>query len=159
LWPSQQLQSKARALTSQRRPQLAHPQLLKRMPFEASVCTLPSPSHHIARMSRPPFPFPYTDQVRLALDPSEQLPRELHLGTDGMTWTNGNVGFYGHQGHFRRLTQDELRQLMRRLQAAPRDHVIFLDLGGQCMGDDMLREMLVIIKELKALQFLHLNGT
>ena len=105
------------------------------------------------------FPFPFTDQVRLALDPSEQLPRELHLGSEGHTWTNGKLGYYGYQSDRRKLTQDELRQLMRRLQAAPQDHVIFLDLDGQCMGDDMLREMAVIIKELKALQFLHLNGT
>ena len=105
------------------------------------------------------FPFPYTDQVRLALDPSEQLPRELHLGTEGTTWTNGQFQWFGTLFPYsRKLTQDELRQLMRRLQAAPQDHVIFLDLGGQCMGDDMLREMAVIIKELKALQFLHLNG-
>jgi hypothetical protein len=109
----------------------------------------------------------FDDNLRRALDPSEQLPRELHLGQRAYSWNNGKLEFKDYQPDFRTLTDDELRRLMLRLQDAPQDHVIFLNLGGHKMGDDMMpvmddgmiREMAATIAALKALRALILTST
>ena len=100
----------------------------------------------------------FEDDLRLALAPaaSEQLPRELHLGQ--YAWTNGKLEYKGDTPGFRKLTAEELRQLMRRLQAAPQHHVILLNLVGHYMGGDMMRELAEPIAALKALQVLILSG-
>ena len=101
---------------------------------------------------------PFEDDLQLALDPtgSEQLPRELHLGQ--CAWTIGKLDWEHRTPGFRKLRADELRQLMRRLQAAPQHHVILLNLGGHDMGDDMMWELAEPIAALKALQVLILRG-
>ena len=101
----------------------------------------------------------FEDDLRLALAPaaSEQLPRELHLGREAYSWTNGKLKYEGDTPGFRKLSAEELRRLMRRLQAAPQHHVILLNLGGHDMGGDMMRELAEAIAALKALQFLILN--
>jgi hypothetical protein len=101
----------------------------------------------------------FNDVLRRAIDPDQQLPSQLHLGKYVYSWENGKRKYEYDRAGFRRLTPDELRQLMRRLQAVPQSHVIFLNLGGQRIGADMMREMAAIIKELKALQVLILEGT
>ena len=103
---------------------------------------------------------PFEDDLQLALDPtgSEQLPRELHLGEYAYSWTNGKLKYEGETPGFRQLRAEELRQLMRRLQAAPQHHVILLNLAGHYIGDDMMRELAEAIAALKALQVLILNS-
>ena len=99
----------------------------------------------------------FEDDLQLALAPaaSEQLPRELHLGE--CAWTNGKLNWEHRTPGFRKLMGDELRQLMRRLQAAPQHHVILLNLMGHYMGGDMMRELAEPIAALKALQVLILS--
>jgi len=63
----------------------------------------------------------------------------------------------GEQADFRRLTGDGLRQLMHRLQAAPQDLIIFLNLGYHEMGEVMMQEMAAPIAALRALQVLVLD--
>ena len=103
---------------------------------------------------------PFEDDLQLALDPtgSEQLPRELHLGKYANSWTNGELKYEGLTPGFRKLRAEELRQLMRRLQAAPQHHVILLNLGGHDIDGDMMRELAEAIAALKALQVLILVG-
>ena len=108
----------------------------------------------------------FEDNLQLALDPaaSEQLPRELQLGVREYAWTNGKFemkqlppGLHRTPG-FRELRADELRQLMRRLQAAPQHHVILLNLMGHDIDGDMMRELAEPIAALKALQVLILGS-
>jgi hypothetical protein len=103
---------------------------------------------------------PFEDDLQLALYPtgSEQLPRELHLGRWAHSWTNGKVEWEGYTPGFRKLGAEELRQLMRRLQAAPQHHVILLNLMGHDIVGDMMRELAEAIAALKALQVLILAG-
>ena len=101
---------------------------------------------------------PFEDDLQLALDPTKQLPRELHLGRAAFSWTNGKLEFKGFTPGFRKLRAEELRQLMRRLQAAPQHHVILLNLMGHDMGEDMMRELAERIAALKALQVLVLSS-
>ena len=103
-----------------------------------------------------PNPMSFEDNLQLALDPAaseaEQLPRELHLGQ--YAWKNGEIDWKDETPGFRQLRADELRQLMRRLQAAPQHHVILLNLMGHDIGEDMMRELAEPIAALKALQVL-----
>ncbi len=101
----------------------------------------------------------FEENLRLALDPSELLPRELHLGANACSWTNGKFSFNGTQLGFRQMKEYELRQLMCKLQAARQHHVIFLNLRGHGMGEAMMRELASPIAALKALQVLILSGT
>ena len=101
---------------------------------------------------------PFEDDLQLALDPSKQLPRELHLGRFACSWTNGKLEYKGETPGFRELRAEELRQLMRRLQAAPQHHVILLNLMGHYIDGDMMRELAEPIAALKALQVLILYG-
>ncbi len=99
----------------------------------------------------------FNNNLRLALDCSGQLTPELHLGEWAYSWTNRKLEWKGDQPGFRKLTADELRQLMRRLRAAP-NRVVFLNLGGQKMGSDVMQEMAAAIATLKNLQVLILHG-
>ncbi len=103
---------------------------------------------------------PFERDLQLALDPaaSEHLPRELHLGREAYSWTNGKLKNEGSTPGFRQLSAEELRWLMRRLQAAPQHHVILLDLAGHDMRGGMMRELAEPIAALKALQVLILEG-
>lgn len=90
------------------------------------------------------------DQMRRILDPREQLPRELNLVACGMQM-HGIVASS-------KLTGDELRELMRRLQSAPQNHIIRLSLRGLLDGESMMREM-APIAAFEALQFIDLSST
>jgi hypothetical protein len=92
----------------------------------------------------------FEDNLRRALDPTQQLPSQLHLGKQAYSWTSGKLELKGEQAGFRQLTEDELRRLMRRLQAVPQDLIIFLNLGDHEMGEKMMREMAVPIAALKS---------
>ena len=100
---------------------------------------------------------PFEDDLQLALDPTKQLPRELHLGREAYSWTNGKLEWEDYTPGFRKLRAEELRQLMRRLQAAPQHHVILLNLEGHDIDGDMMRELAEPIAALKALQVLILS--
>jgi hypothetical protein len=100
----------------------------------------------------------FEDNLRIALDDSAQLPPQLHLGLLVYSWTNGILEFKCTQAGWRQLTADELRQLARRLRAAPQHHVVFLNLYGHDMGSDVVQEMAPAIATLDALQVLILNG-
>ncbi len=99
----------------------------------------------------------FDDDLRLALDCSVQLSPQLHLGEYACSWTNGKLEYEGSQPGFRRLTADELRQLARRLHAAPQHRVVFVNLGGHRMGSDVMQEMAPAISALDALQVLILS--
>ena len=101
---------------------------------------------------------PFEDDLQLALDPTKQLPRELHLGLAAYSWTNGELNLEGATPDFRQLRAEELRQLMRRLQAAPQHHVILLNLEDHNIDGDMMRELAEPIAALKALQVLILGS-
>jgi hypothetical protein len=107
---------------------------------------------------------PFEDDLQLALYhlvPIKQLPRELHLGRRAYSWTNGKLEFKGRTPGFRKLRAEELRQLMRRLQAAPcapQHHVILLNLMVHDIDGDMMRELAEAIAALKALQVLILES-
>ena len=100
----------------------------------------------------------FEDDLQLVLAPaaSEQLPRELHLGE--YAWTNGKSDWEHRTPGFRKLRADELRQLARRLHAAPQHRVVFLNLRSHGMGSDVMQEMAPAIAALDALQVLMLGG-
>ena len=129
------------------------PQLFKLPPS-------PPPSCLSTNLATPFHPMPFEDDLQLALDAtaSEHLPRQLNLGAYAYSWTNGKLKQEGATPGFRKLRAEELRQLMRRLQAAPQHHVIWLNLYGHDIGDDMMRELAEPIAALKALQVLILEG-
>jgi hypothetical protein len=90
--------------------------------------------------------------------PSAPLPPLMELGIVGCRWLDGKFGFKKKaQKGFRKMTPDELKQVMRRLQAAP--HVIILlNLEAQCMGCKMIQEIAGHITALSNLQVLGLGG-
>ena len=101
----------------------------------------------------------FDDNLRIALDDSAQLPPQLQLGVHAFSWTNGKLKIKRErdQPGVRQLTADELRQLARRLRAAPEHHVVFLNLYGHDMGSDVMQEMAPAIAALDALQVLNLS--
>jgi hypothetical protein len=72
----------------------------------------------------------FAQHLQLALDPALPLPLQIYLGEYSCSWENGKLEFNYQQKQkgFRKLSRDELMQLMRRLQASP--HAILLNLIG-----------------------------
>jgi hypothetical protein len=147
--------------------ELAHPQLLqmRTVTYFCAASVSPSPP---TPPSSPPDPNPhppppsmsFEDYLQLLLDPSQQLPRQLDLGRSACSWSNGKWESKGElQPGFMKLTAYELRQIMRKLQAEPHEHVVFLNLDCQEMGMAMMRELAVPVAALKALQVLILAST
>jgi hypothetical protein len=106
----------------------------------------------------------FEETVRRVLSPSEALPHQLHLGGDEWSYSDGILEYEGQQG-CRFLQQDELQQLMRRLQAEPQ-RVTVLNLSCQlplCFGmpceKKPMSEMIQTIAALESLQVLNLKGT
>ena len=85
---------------------------------------------------------PFTPHLQLLLDPASTLPLHLDLGEHSYSWENGkfNITSYMQQPGFRKLTRDELMQLMRRLHAAP--HAVLLNLYGHDFGEGAVHETL-----------------
>ncbi len=99
---------------------------------------------------------PFTEQLQLALDPHNP---NLHidLGMYRFSWENGKNQWSNEQRQgFRKLTRDELVQLMRRLLANP--NVILLNLMRQGIDGATMREMAAAIAALSELQVLLLVG-
>ena len=101
----------------------------------------------------------FHQNLRLALTPSDELPHEIHLGKFLRSWENGKLLDKGILQDFRTLTEDELRKLNSRLQAASKDHVILLNLWCHVMGDVFLRDLATCFAELNGLQVLILDST
>ena len=105
------------------------------------------------------LPISFEKLLNLLLNhPSAPLPPLMELGIVGCRWLDGKFGFKKKaQKGFRKMTPDELKQVMRRLQAAP--HVIILlNLEAQRMGCKMIQEIALHITALSNLQVLGLGG-
>jgi hypothetical protein len=115
----------------------------------ASAVFLPS-------ATRPPPPYPpmsFAQHLQLVLDPALPLPLHIDLGECSCSWESGTFELqYEQQQGFRRLTRDELMQLMRRLQADP--HGILLNLTGHRIDGATMQEMSAYIAALSDLQAL-----
>ena len=100
----------------------------------------------------------FAQHLQLALDPALPLPLHLDLGKHSCSWENGKlkVNYGQKQEGFRKLSRDELMQLMRRLQASP--HVILLNLRGHGIDGATMREMAAPIAALSELQALVLTS-
>jgi hypothetical protein len=94
----------------------------------------------------------FAQLLQLALDPALPLPLQIDLGWYSYSWENGKLKMGKKQEGFRKLSRNELMQLMRRLQASP--HVILLNLYGHECGADTMREMAAPIAALSELQAL-----
>jgi hypothetical protein len=101
----------------------------------------------------------FESSVLCAMDPNQMLSSQVHLGKYIYSRGSGNLNYLGNRPGFRPLTRDELKQLMRRLQAAPESCIKFLDLCGHEMGADMIREIAPPIAELEGLVVLILSCT
>ena len=98
----------------------------------------------------------FAQHFQLVLDPALLLPLHIDLGDCSCSWENGKLQFGDEQQGFRKLTRDELMQLMRRLQANP--HVILLNLMDQGIDGATMQEMAAPIAALSELQALVLWG-
>ncbi len=100
----------------------------------------------------------FTQHLQLLLDPASTLPLHLDLGEYSCSWENGKFKVTDkQQPGFRKLTRDELVQLMRRLHAAP--HAVLLNLYGHHFGEGVMQEMGVPIATLSKLKALVLRCT
>jgi hypothetical protein len=100
----------------------------------------------------------FAQHLQLVLDPALPLPLHIDLGEYSCSWENGKlrVNFGQKQQGFRKLSRDELMQLMRRLQASP--HVILLNLNGHGIDGVTMRKMAAPIAALRELQALVLSS-
>jgi hypothetical protein len=105
-------------------------------------------------------PMSFTQKLQLVLDTASTLPLHVDLGEYSCSWENGEIEWaQSEQPGFRKLTRDELLQLMRRLHAAP--HAVLLNLQGQLFlqgfDTDVMQEMAVHMTALSKLQVLDLS--
>ena len=99
----------------------------------------------------------FTQQLQLVLGPASTLPPLIDLGEWSCSWENDDFKIVREwQPGFRKLSRDELMQLMRRLHDAP--HAIVLNLYGHTFGEAVMREMAVPMAALSKLQALFLSG-
>ena len=75
----------------------------------------------------------FAEELRLVLSPGGQLPRHINL----CKWNYQLVG--GKLQHkenktFRKLTEQEFHQLLHKLQDAPQQHAIGLNIGGNLLS-------------------------
>ncbi len=100
----------------------------------------------------------FTQHLQLLLDPASTLPLHLDLGWGSCSWENGKFKIaQKEQPGFRKLTRDELLQLMRRLHAAP--HAVLLNLHCHNFGEGVMQEMAAPMAALSNLQALVLSCT
>ena len=98
----------------------------------------------------------FSEQLQLALDPHNPN-LQIDLGKYRFSWENGKNQFSNEQQQgFRKLTSDELVQLMRRLWANP--NVILLNLMRQGINGATMQVIAAAIAALSELQVLHLGG-
>ncbi len=70
--------------------------------------------------------------LRLVLSPGEQLPRHINLGVRNYQLVGGKLQQKINET-FRRLTEQEFHQLLHKLQDAPQQHVIGLNIASNLL--------------------------
>ncbi len=75
------------------------------------------------------------------LNPAHPLPMHIDLGEISCSWVLGKFKFETRREGFRKMTSDELMQLVGRLQAIQCPHIILLNLDGHKLGFGMMREI------------------
>ena len=101
----------------------------------------------------------FEDSLRLALSPAEQLPPHINLGEYNYPFVDGKKEQKPTKAlRFRRLTEHELNQLLRRLQDAPQQHVIGFNICGNEIGPSGCSALSQALPHLSALQELNLRG-
>ena len=98
----------------------------------------------------------FTQKLQLVLDTASTLPLHVDLGERSYSWEKGEIDFDAEPPGFRKLTRDELLQLMRRLHAAP--HAVLLNLYGHEFGAAVMQEMAATMTALSKLQVLVLSS-
>ena len=88
------------------------------------------------------------------LHPTSPLPIHIDLGQSSCSWQGGEFEYTGRQDGFRRLTREEVVQLMRKLHVAP--HLLLLNLESNASVGGQLH---VCLSVLTNLQVLGLRGT
>ena len=104
-------------------------------------------------------PMSFEQHLQLVLDPTHPLPLHIDLGERSCSLVGGKfeINWKSSQLGFRKLTREELTQLVRRLRAAP--HTLLLNLWGHKIGSDGIQEMSAVVAALSSLQVLVLGGT
>ncbi len=93
----------------------------------------------------------FTQKLQLLLDTAFTLPLHVDLGDHSCSWENGMFKLSDKQAGFRKLTRDELLQLMRRLHAAPDAVLLNLDGHGFGADRDVMQEMMTALSKLQVL--------
>ena len=101
----------------------------------------------------------FEDNLRLVLSPAEQLPPHINLGEFYYPFVDGKREQKATNAlRFRRLTEHELNQLLRRLQDTPlQQHVISFNIWGSEIGDSGCSALSQALPHLSALQSLDLG--
>ena len=99
----------------------------------------------------------FESSVLSAMDPDQELSGQVHLGKFIYSRQSGKLSYQGYRPGFRKMTRNELNQVMRRLLAAPEGCITLLDLSSHEMGADIMREIAVHIAELEGLLALILS--
>ena len=103
----------------------------------------------------------FEDNLRLVLSPAEQLPTHINLGEVQYNYqfVNGErVRQATKTSRFRKLTENELNQLLRKLQDTPHHHVIEFNIYNCCIGPSGCSALAQALPHLSALQQLNLEG-
>ena len=98
-------------------------------------------------------PTTFEDALRLVLSPAEQFSSHVNLGK----YKNTDGSEFWPRLCFRKLLEHELRQLAQRLQTAPQQHVVVLNLSGHDIGPSGYLVLSQALPHLSALQVLNLG--
>ena len=102
----------------------------------------------------------FEDNLRLVLSPAEQLPTHINLGEVQYNYqfVNGKrVRKAKITSRFRELTENELNQLLRKLQDTPHHHVIEFNILNCRIGPDGCSALAQALPHLSALLQLNLS--
>ncbi len=98
----------------------------------------------------------FTQKLQLVLDTASTLPLHIDLGEYSYSLENGKFkSAESPQPGFRKLTRDELLQLMRRLHAAT--HAVLLNLRSHQFGPTVMQELAAPMAALSKLRVLVLS--
>ena len=102
----------------------------------------------------------FEDNLRFVLSTAEQLPTHIHLSEFDYKFMEGKRERKESKTlRFRKLTENELGQLLRRLQDTPRQqHVIGFNIRGNKIGPSGCSALSQALPHLSALQELNLVG-
>ncbi len=103
----------------------------------------------------------FEDNLRLVLSPAEQLPTHINLGEFQYNYqfVNGKrVKQTKKTSRFRKLTENELNQLLRKLQDMPHHYVIEFNIYNCRIGPSGCSALAQALPHLAALHLLTLGG-